>query len=495
MKFFYLFLFVFLWSCTPYAPPATDAYTQQYHPSQGYQQTQQPAQNYQQNQQSAPQQTTPQVTAPQTVYVYEDTDYGDRDYSQQTTGECATDGDCSSVCKDIFDSRSDKDDCEKLSISEVDNMKEFFKILEKPDEDDLVDLDYSALESIIDISFEPIKDLASKYTSSESKEILKWFVEDPDSANIIQDEEEDFEYLEAILENLDNDVVEALGVSIQGRDGFLDKVVETESTPLLEWVHDFLEEGSKNSKNRDCSGLSTCVFDKYCRLASKIDTQTRRDLIDFSVFENLMEELFDDVNSNLNTYDVNDYDEFCDSRYRSESTGQNPVENNRSGTRYSSYAGESCAQDFINDNNKPAGEREFADGTQEAHLENATSGNTELCAGTSATANSVTTYSCNTTNRELDIDHLKKAEIKNYNQPDAKFKFTFKSNEKTENIANIIIAADSTRPPYIYSPSSQRNGNRVIYSFKKDENNAIVPANKFNITVLYRNSNGKCKAL
>ena len=117
--------------------------------------------------------------------------------------ECEGDDDCEDICSDIYRSRADKNDCEELSVAQVERLEEVSEVFEDPDLDDLEELDLSDVEVYLNISIEPLHKLIGKYNSREAKDFLAWIAQNSDAAELLEDEDDDYE----VLSRLFNEIV------------------------------------------------------------------------------------------------------------------------------------------------------------------------------------------------------------------------------------------------------------------------------------------------
>ena len=175
-------------------------------------------------------------------------DYSDRKRKTSTTrrggGECEGDRDCEEICDDIYDRRADREDCEELSVAAVESLEIVYELLEDPDEDDLVDIDPTDFEALIDISIEPVDDLFGRYSSREAREVAVWIAENPDIAAILQDEDDDFQLFEAIFREIgsNGNALDGLGRTITGGDNFMEILITENNAEALEWVHSYISD-------------------------------------------------------------------------------------------------------------------------------------------------------------------------------------------------------------------------------------------------------------
>ena len=295
MKKLYLFLLFFTVSC--YVP------------------TQEPAAPVAPN---PPVDTTPASTGvptlppPDFTNNVEDDDDRDRRGSSRSSDICEEDRNCEDICDDIFKSSRDRRDCEELEVRDVEDMEEAYEALE--DADDFDDIDLDALKNIFDISVEPIVEALEDYSSSDAKDFFTWlFDEDTtEGFEIFKDNDDDFEMLHAALRNLNSDVVEALSNNIDGSDNVMEYLLDQDHEEALEWVHEFLTDGSGDSNNGDCDGEETCIFSKYCDIAD--DISDRDDMADYDYFSDFMEDLLNDNDFEYFDEESGDYRRYCGNR-------------------------------------------------------------------------------------------------------------------------------------------------------------------------------------
>ena len=129
-------------------------------------------------------------------------------------------------------------------------------------------------------------------------------------SKLFKDRDDDFQILDELLENLDDDTVEALVRTINGSgDSFLEIAIENNNEEALIWMHEYFIEGGSNDYNISCSNNDECIFDKYCRMADSLGSSDRRDLLDAnSNFESFLEDEVDISSVSGNS----DYGTFCE---------------------------------------------------------------------------------------------------------------------------------------------------------------------------------------
>ena len=187
------------------------------------------------------------------------------DYDSRPAGGCMKDGPCRATCNDIFQSRKLKRNCEKLSVSTVEQMKGVLKILERPDTDKLGSLNLETLKQLLDISPKPLEKTVREMTSRERKAFLVWLAENPEPAKRVSEADGDFKIKEALFGTAGASIVPALKESLAGGDTFVETALNEKNEIVLKWLHDFF--GSR------CAGKDhdRCVFrNYYCGIVSSL---------------------------------------------------------------------------------------------------------------------------------------------------------------------------------------------------------------------------------
>ena len=214
------------------------------------------------------------------------------DTTDRRVGECSENRGCRDTCDDIFRSRRDREECEELSIADVERMEDVFKVLENPDGDDLEDLDLEVLEELLDINSDPLKTAISRMNQSEKKDFLLWFAEDSEAAQLIIDVEEEFDIREALFERfiVNPSSRSDLNQNIKGGKTFVELALEEGNEPVLEWLHSSFEITCERfrSSPRD-EDYPLCVFNIYCGWQLDIDIED--EYFGYEFFTDLLDEV------------------------------------------------------------------------------------------------------------------------------------------------------------------------------------------------------------
>ena len=127
-------------------------------------------------------------------------------------GDCEGEDDCEDQCKDLFSSNSKREDCEELSVNEVDGMFIAFEeddgYLAEPDDDDLEEIHPEDIENALDIDDRVWTDLIKEYSSAEAEDVLYWIATEEDIYDAI-----DSSLDKDDLENFFKDLLKELNIN------------------------------------------------------------------------------------------------------------------------------------------------------------------------------------------------------------------------------------------------------------------------------------------
>ena len=221
--------------------------------------------------------------------------------------KCEWDEDCEDICKDIYNRRSVRDDCMELPVKQVEKLEEIYETFENPSDNDLASIDSVDFETFVEIDLRPLDTLIGKLSSSEAKRVLAWIADDPDIAEVFQEEDDEYDLLKKLLQNLNPDIKTALNQKIAVREfisatpeseklshaesSFMEIIIDNNET-ALDWVHNFFYEECAARNDEE-----VCIFnDWYCQVGLNDDYWDS--LLDFEDVEQIVDDLLDD-------YDIN----------------------------------------------------------------------------------------------------------------------------------------------------------------------------------------------
>ena len=217
-----------------------------------------------------------------------------RRYSGTACEKEDRDHDCKDQCRDIYTNRGDRDDCEDLSVMQIEMLDQLHELLEKPDADDLADeVDPDDFKVYLNVSIAALDKLVGRYSSRKAEEFLIWMIDDERIADIFEDEDDDHETLKALLKNLDSwsndDDIYKPFIEKIGRDTLMDMAVSNEK--IAEWFQDFINEENSNCEKDEVDLECWAV---YCKIGEAMDDDYRDDWLDFEEFEDYVEEIIEE---------------------------------------------------------------------------------------------------------------------------------------------------------------------------------------------------------
>ena len=208
-------------------------------------------------------------------------------YGDRRAGGCGKDRKCEEICDDIFRSRRDREACEEYSIADVEKMDEVFEVLERPNSDDLEDLDTESLDMMLDISPKPLETAVGRMNQSEKKKFLAWLATDSEATEIIESAEDDFAIIKELFGTTQSAIIAELNRNIDSGDTFVEIILTEGNDVALEWLHDFFGDQCDNDNNYE-----KCVFKNYyCRL--NLDSDAEDEYFGFDSFESVLDEVLE----------------------------------------------------------------------------------------------------------------------------------------------------------------------------------------------------------
>ena len=252
------------------------------------------------------------------IYRYEDEERDTPLRRPGARGSCESDRECKRMCQRIFRTGRTRNECEDLSIRNVESLFAVHEVLEEPELEELKEMSFNDFKQLMDIETAPLRNQIKKYSNVETRDFLAWMATDRKAADFMAEEDDDYDMLDTLLTKLKTSPIEALRSNID-RGSLLEIAIEENNDILLEYIHIYFKEGSSNSGNSVCRD-DRCTFEKYCRLTGGIGLRERRELIDASVdFDSLLQDLVEDFGTEADEDDLDDrkdYKDYCDAEAR-----------------------------------------------------------------------------------------------------------------------------------------------------------------------------------
>lgn len=298
-------LFVFLADCVNSVPPA--GYPQNpnapnYYPSAGY--------------------PPPGNDAYYDRRIRED---GDRDEVLRRSGDrrrgdiCEDedrDHECKDQCRDMFRRINDREDCEELTVQQIDKLLDVHKALEDADDRDLRDIDLEDLEVYLNVSIAGFDSLVRRYKSSEAKDVLIWIANNEDVTDTFEDEDDDYRILESLLKVIssfsDSELERPFTRDIY-RGTLFEVAIDARNESAMDWFlnYIFYTDGACN----DDEEVSSACFTVICKIGDGFeDEDFLRDWLEFGIFEDYIDDIIKgEVNAGSDPkWDASDIDDSRD---------------------------------------------------------------------------------------------------------------------------------------------------------------------------------------
>ena len=205
---------------------------------------------------------------------------------------------CYEHCKEIYRKASNREDCENLTVGQVEKIKEMYDFLESPRERELKGIEKDVFDLYLNISIESLYDLIGEYSNSRAKDFMSWLLENQEFAEIFEAEDNDFEAFESLLQGIKDfnccgasEIIKPFTVTVEGSKTVWDIVADQRSDYYVDWFMNFIEE-----KNPDCNDDSNSIecFEIYCRIGEKTDKDNRDNLLRIDSFKKYIDGIIDD---------------------------------------------------------------------------------------------------------------------------------------------------------------------------------------------------------
>lgn len=199
------------------------------------------------------------------------------------------DHDCKKYCRSMYRRSRDRDDCEELTVRQIEKLFDVYEILKEADEDDLGDINQEDFEVYLNVSIAGFDYLVGRYNRGEAKDVLRWIVEDEKVTSILRKEDDDYETLEELFEIFsgdlaDNMLYEPFTRNIEGSNTLMDVVMDSDNEKAAEWFQEYLIEEDTNCTNDE----SAACFTLFCKIGKEMDKRSREEWLDYGDFEDLI---------------------------------------------------------------------------------------------------------------------------------------------------------------------------------------------------------------
>ena len=232
---------------------------------------------------------------------------------------------CKESCRKMYKRRGDSKDCEELTVTQIEILLELYELLEKPDEDDLLDIEPDDFDVYLNVSIASLEKLIDKeWKAREAKEFLSWLVNNEEPARILEKEDDDRKVLTELFKKVVKfDKTQTHRPFIEKiEDGrLMELAIQSDNDDIIKWFMDYIEE-----ENSDCKKepVSKFCFAVYCKIGDNIDEEDMEDWIEYNKFESYLKKI---IKNRINTEneDFVDYDKRGDGSGWMYGNGENQI--------------------------------------------------------------------------------------------------------------------------------------------------------------------------
>lgn len=204
---------------------------------------------------------------------------------------------CEKMCADMYSTTGDKRKCEGLEVQLIEDLHEVYEKLESAD--DLHEIKLNLFKFYLSMSVLGLKKVINNYSENEAEDFLTWLTKDSSAHDIFSKRDKDYNMLESLLEQFDNDynknrIYTTFTEKLDG-DELMQVAIYSDNSDLVKWFMDFIDK-----KNPDCDEdtETRACFEIYCKIGDDIDRDARDDWLGYPEFEEYIEDIIDEkVNS------------------------------------------------------------------------------------------------------------------------------------------------------------------------------------------------------
>ena len=201
----------------------------------------------------------------------------------------------------MYKRRADRDDCEELTVTQIDALMDVYEALESAD--NLNSIVLSDLKVFFKVSIAGFDNLAREYKRGEVRDILDWIVTEPDVTEFFRDEDDDYETLETLLQRLrpyeyasytedKTTLTDVFTVGIDSKKTILEVATEAENEDAIEWLMEYFFKKHKDCVVHTGDELSLPCWRAICNIGNKFDDDTNREiLLEIPPFEDYVSEI------------------------------------------------------------------------------------------------------------------------------------------------------------------------------------------------------------
>ena len=284
--------------CTGFVPPAGYSPTGQYYPSGNYQQYYPPYGT----------QTQSSIGSPRNDLDY--TRRANTDPDRESTLSRARRGgdtcedersghECYELCKKMYRRGDDEEECTELTPDNIEAMYDVWVALETGRLSNLERIELEPLDWFLNVSIAGFDSLIRDYKRSEAEDVLIWIAENDDVAEIMIDEDDDFETLEELLSLVDRfelNSVESPFIKELDRKTLFEYAIYAGNDVAMDYFLDYFFQTHTSCRN---DNITLACLTLVCEIGASIDERDREDILDSSIFADFVEDI---INNTVNGF-------------------------------------------------------------------------------------------------------------------------------------------------------------------------------------------------
>ncbi len=218
---------------------------------------------------------------------------------------------CKEQCRDIYSQRDDRNDCEELTVAQIEHLDSLHSALKNPNYHNLYDIDSYDFDFYLNISMDPLEKHIKRYSQRKAVRFLLWMIDNPDIARIFQDKEDyDYDILDKLLKRIKSfsgnnhhlpfitpifrpalDIKAVFGPVVNIEiETLMEMAIKSGDEDLMDWLQGYI-----NEENSDCDADDTSLacFSVYCKIGSGMSEDSAMDWLSYWGFEDYINDIIE----------------------------------------------------------------------------------------------------------------------------------------------------------------------------------------------------------
>ena len=200
---------------------------------------------------------------------------------------------CYDLCKKMYKRSDDRKECLELTPDNIETIYEVFKALESGRLSHLEGIDVEPFDWFINVSIAGFDFLIRReYKRSEAEDVLIWISENEEVAEVMRDEDDDFETLEELLSLVDRfelETVEEPFIKLIDRHTLLEYAINAGNDIAIDYFLDYFFQTHRSCRNN--KKITIACLTVICKIGASIDERDRENIFDSSIFADFIEDI------------------------------------------------------------------------------------------------------------------------------------------------------------------------------------------------------------